>query len=210
MNQWAGTTQPEIIPVTDDAPPGHRLDPEIVRRALAGQQDAWEKLFQRYNAHLYRVARSFRLDEATCEDAVQTAWLRLVEHSSTLREPGSVGAWLVTTLRRHIFAVLRSHRQGPELAGPEIDEVADPGHSPEQEVTVSDRDAKLSLALRRLPDRDRELLAVLMDSPSPSYSQVSAEFHLAIGSIGPTRARSLGRLRGELDALGVDRDLVTV
>lgn len=65
-------------------------DAELVRGARAGQHDAWEMLVQRYNGHLCRVARSFRLDQATCDDVVQTAWLRLVEHLGTLRDPDRV------------------------------------------------------------------------------------------------------------------------
>ena len=79
----------------------------------------------------------------------------------------------------------------------------------EQAVTASDRAARISVALRRLPAPDRELLTLLMDSPS-SYRAVSAELKMPVGSIGPKRARSLERLRRELDAVGVDRELVSV
>jgi hypothetical protein len=60
----------------------------------------------------------------------------------------------------------------------------------------------VAAALRRLPTRDQTLLTLLMDSPSPSYSQLSAELSMAVGSIGPSRARSLGRLRRELTPPG--------
>jgi DNA-directed RNA polymerase specialized sigma24 family protein len=64
--------------------------------------------------------------------------------------------------------------------------------------------------LQRLPARDRELLTLLMDSPAPRYSDVSARLKMPVGSIGPRRARSLGRLRRELDAAGIDGELVSV
>lgn len=187
---------------------GGRKDADLVRGALAGHGDDWEALVRRYDSYLHRVARSFRLDEATCNDAVQTAWLRLVEHGDTLRDPARVGAWLVTTLRRHIFSLLRS-RGHADLAGPDIADIPDPGRTPEQEVTVSEQNAHVCAALHRLPARDRDLLTLLMTSPSPSYSRVSAELRMPVGSIGPTRARSLGRLRRELDAAGIDGELVS-
>ncbi|MGP0023485.1 MAG: RNA polymerase sigma factor [Streptosporangiaceae bacterium] len=188
---------------------GRGLAPEVVRRALEGQPDAWETLVGHYQGYLYRVARSFRLDKPTCDDVVQTTWLRLLEHASTVRDPGRVGAWLVTTLRRHIFSVLRSHGPGFAPAGLGVMDLPDPGRSPEQEVTASDRAARISVALRRLPAPDRELLALLMDS-SWSYRAVSAELNLPVGSIGPKRARSLERLHRELDTVGVDRELISV
>ena len=56
---------------------------------------------------LWSVARGFRLDQADAGDAVQTAWLRLVEHLDRLHDPDHVGAWLATTVRRECLRQLR-------------------------------------------------------------------------------------------------------
>lgn len=177
---------------------------KLVPTALAGDRDAWEKLFQLYNPSLYCIARSFGLDQPTSDDAVQTTWLRLVEHIGTIREPSAIGAWLMTTLRRYIISLLRSRARGPHLVRFDGKDVPDSRRSPEEEVTMRERDARLHAALRRLPVRDRRLLVLLMASSSPNYSDVSAELDIPIGSIGPTRARSLSRLRHELEAAGID------
>ena len=90
---------------------------ELVRGALAGDGDAWEKLVRRYDGSLRRAARSFRVDSATAEDAVQTTWLRLVEHLDSVRDPDRVGSWLLTTLRRQLCSVLSEPGRGPRLVG---------------------------------------------------------------------------------------------
>jgi RNA polymerase sigma factor (sigma-70 family) len=180
-------------------------DAELVRGALAGDHDAWENLFRRYSGALYGVARSFQLDKTATDDAVQATWMRLVEHLGTLRDPDCVGAWLRTTLRRQITSTFRSRGRGPHLIGLDGADVPDPGRSPEDEVMAGDRDAQLRAAVRRLPARDRQLLTLLMTSPKPSYRAVSAELHIPVGSIGPTRARCLRRLRHELEEAGLDR-----
>lgn len=181
-------------------------DSQLVRDALAADRVAWETLFRRYNARLFCVAHSFRLDDATCEDVVQTAWTRLIEHLGTLRDPGSVGAWLTTTLRREIFSVLRDRGRAVLASGFDVADIPDRNRSPEEEVIAADRDTQIRAALRRLPARDCLLLTFLMASPSPSYGDVSTQFGMPVGSIGPTRARSLSRLRRELDAVGLDRE----
>ena len=131
-------------------------------------------LVRRHQAYLYRVARSFRLDEATCEDAVQTTWLRLIEHAGTLRDPDCVSTWLVTTLRRHVFSVFRSRGQAPELAGPAIAELPDPGRSPEQEVTAEDQNRQVSrgAAPAAVPGSD---------PPHPADGFAGAELPQAVG-----------------------------
>jgi len=165
---------------------------------------------QRHTGHLYRVARTFGLDRATADDLVQTAWLRLIEHLGTIREPDRVRAWLVTTLRRDIYAVFRRRPMAPELTGLGIAELPDPGRSPEQEVTRRDQNAQVRAALQRLPSRDRTLLTtLLMDPAPPSYSELAGALDVPVGSIGPTRARSLRRLRRELDVAGIDAELAS-
>jgi len=60
------------------------------------------------------------------------------------------------------------------------------------------RAAAMWRAFERLSGRCRELLRILMASPPPSYAEVAAALELPLGSIGPTRARCLQRLREEM------------
>ena len=80
---------------------------ELLREAVAGREQAWTELVQGLQGLLRSVARSYRLDEHAVDDAVQTAWLRLVERAGTLRRPEQVAAWLVTTVRRECLLQLR-------------------------------------------------------------------------------------------------------
>ena len=54
---------------------------------------------------------------------------------------------------------------------------------------------RLPDALTRLPPAQRRMLSMLIAEPSPSYAEISQVLGVPIGSIGPTRARSLARLR---------------
>src|SRR6266566_1115732 len=157
-------------------------------RGTVGDRGGWEGLVRKYNGSLYAVARSFRLDQATIDDAVQTTWLRLVEHLETLREPEAVGAWLMTTLRRHISSILRSRRCC--VVGLDGADLPDPDRSPEEKVTACDRDARLRAALGRLPVRDRQLLTLLMVSSMPTASSSWRSRSAASARPGP--AASIG------------------
>ena len=50
-------------------------------------------------------------------------------------------------------------------------------------------------AIDALPARQRELMLALLAEPEPSYAEVARALEMPIGSIGPTRARALARLR---------------
>jgi RNA polymerase sigma factor (sigma-70 family) len=175
-------------------PPG-RCD-GLVDGARGGDREAWDRLVRELTPMLRSVARGYRLGEADCSDVVQTVWLRLAENLEVVREGNRVAGWLATTTRREALRVSRG-REVP--AEPWAFEGEDTTASPEQQVVDRDEVARARCALRRLSLRDQRLLTVLMRSSSPSYTEVAAELGMPVGSIGPTRARALVRLRRQLE-----------
>jgi DNA-directed RNA polymerase specialized sigma24 family protein len=75
-------------------------------------------------------------------------------------------------------------------------------HQPEiDERLLADESAQaVRAALARLPGRWQRLLELLMADPPASYTEISDQLGLPVGSIGPTRRRCLERLRVLLQA----------
>jgi RNA polymerase sigma factor (sigma-70 family) len=178
----------------------------LVRSAAEGDRAAWTALVRRFSGLVWSVARGCGLSAADAEEVHQTTWLRLTEHLSRLREPERLGAWLATTARHES---LRLVRIGARLITTDDLVVLDPGTedgSPEQALLDAEAAAarkrqagRLWAAFQHLPDRCRELLSMLViASPPLSYAEVSATLGIAVGSIGPIRARCLRQLRSML------------
>ena len=171
---------------------------ELLVRTREGDRTAWEQLVQRHTRLLWSVARSFRLDAADSADVVQTTWLRLAEHVHRLHSPESVSGWLATTVRTECLTLLREHaRERPTST--ELD-VPGSDAGPEQLAEDAEVVRRVRAALSRLPERDQRLLRALSANPEPGYAAVAAALGMPVGSIGPTRARALARLREELGA----------
>ena len=171
----------------------------IVSAAANGDQRAWDQIVERYSGLLWAVARAHRLSAADGADVVQTTWLRLIEHLPQIRNREGIGSWLATTARRECLRTLRSGArcQPSEEMQLLVDAGADHAEL-DSALLTAERDAELWAAFSRLPARDQALLRLLaVDSP-PSYQEISAALDMPIGSIGPTRARALERLRREL------------
>src|SRR4051794_31024321 len=79
----------------------------LIHRAAEGDAAAWNAIVEEYAGLLWSVVRGFRFNEAQGADAVQTTWLRLVEHVADLREPEHVAGWLKTTAHRVCLQVVR-------------------------------------------------------------------------------------------------------
>jgi RNA polymerase sigma factor (sigma-70 family) len=168
----------------------------LVKEAADGNNEAWVALVDRFSGLVWSVARSYRLRQDDAAEVVQTTWLRLVEHLGDIREPERVGAWLATTARRLSLATIRhSDRDVPTDF---LDsQLVSPDQIGELDAALDARHVRTALqrAVEELPEPGRALLRVLSADPAPSYAEVAAALDMPIGSIGPTRARSLERLR---------------
>lgn len=177
----------------------------LVHAAAAGDGGAWTALVSRFSGLVWSVARQHRLSDADAGDVSQATWLRLVENLSSLREPAAVGGWLATTARRESLRVIKhAGRQVPTDIGAEIDIAADmAGTDPSRFLIADERQSAMRTAFASLGEACRTLLALLIQDPPISYAEISATLEMPIGSIGPTRARCLDRLRNSPALAGI-------
>jgi RNA polymerase sigma factor (sigma-70 family) len=177
----------------------------LVRAAANGDATAWEALVARFSGLVWSVARGHGLSRADAEDVYQTVWFRLAEHIDRIKEPDRIGSWLATTARNECLRLFRAGARTSITSDPDTLDSGNRGTaspSPEQLLVESedaatevDRLHELWRGFVQLSDRCRRLLRVLMASPPPSYAEAAAALDMPIGSIGPTRARCLAKLR---------------
>jgi RNA polymerase sigma factor (sigma-70 family) len=171
---------------------------ELVADARRGKRSAWTTLVERYWPLIRTVARGYKLNEDDVEDVGQIVCLCLIQHLGSIREPRALPGWIVTTTRRESLRLIRSHRQAIP-----VDPVGDAMFG----ITTEDSpglDANLLRAeavqavrdgLAHLPQTRRDLLLLLSEDQPLSYRDISELLAIPIGSIGPTRARSLACLQ---------------
>jgi RNA polymerase sigma factor (sigma-70 family) len=169
----------------------------LVARARDGDKRAWDAIVERYAPLIWSICRRYRLDRADTDDVGQSVWLRLVDQLGQLREPEALPGWLATTTRRECGRLLTGSRRREALGF-----ALDPADIPdgdqaaaEEEVLAAERHAALRDAFAALPLRCQELLGLLITDPPVPYAEISAKLGIPVGSIGPSRARCLDRLR---------------
>jgi RNA polymerase sigma factor (sigma-70 family) len=169
----------------------------LVIRAADGDQGAWNGIVERYAPLVWAICTRNGLTRHDIDDVGQSVWLLLVKNIGTIREPAALPGWLATTTRNECLRARRTSRRNDHVELPPEDQMlpGDAGPSVEDELLAAERDAALRAALAELPRRCRELLLMLVSDPPRSYTEISATLGMAVGSIGPTRARCLERLR---------------
>jgi RNA polymerase sigma factor (sigma-70 family) len=177
-----------------------RDDPQVidlVTRASGGDQAAWNDIVERYAPLVWSICLKYRLARPDIDDVGQSVWLLLVENLASLREPAALPGWLATTTHRECLRVVRIARRHDHADMPPSGDLpADPAATTiEQEVLGAELDAAIRVAFAELPRGCRELLFMLISDPPAGYLEISAALGVAVGSIGPKRARCLDRLR---------------
>jgi RNA polymerase sigma factor (sigma-70 family) len=174
---------------------GFPSDPDLLAACQQGDQSAWQTLLDKYERLVYSIPLNYGLTHADAADIAQTVFTALIEQLDTLRADSNLGGWLTIATRRQTWRVLK--RQNREVnTAVEIESISSlfPGRHDaiEQWELVEWLDRGLSM----LGGRCQELLlALYFDQDEPSYAAIARHLQMAEGSIGPTRARCLQRLR---------------
>ena len=176
-----------------DTSAGSASDP-----ALPGDRDlALSALFRVHHGRLVGLARILVDDQQTAEDVVQDAFVALHAHWWRLRDKDAAPAWLQTAVLNAARSQLRrryvARRLNPVLAPVEVDGGGVEVSSAESLVLSADESRRVLGELRRLPTRQREVLALryLMDL---SETEIASRLGISAGSVKTHASRGLSSL----------------
>lgn len=190
-------------------PPVTRLDPELdarlVQRCLDGDARAWEALVRRHERLVYSIGRSYRLSDEDMGDVFQDVFAALVKSLPRLREARTLVRWLSVTAERIARATALRRRREQALADDDpggLDRIEDATPGVGAVLETLEAQALVRLALAGLQLRCQRLLAALyFEDPPPAYAELARRLGVPIGSLGPTRARCMEKLREGLEGL---------
>jgi RNA polymerase sigma factor (sigma-70 family) len=182
-------------------------DEALVLACRRGDASAWEALVERYHRLVYAIPRRAGLDREQSADVCQRTFAVLVEKIDQIEQPARIGAWLATAAKRETWRISRQHAaRATQYLSPEsqlAEEAFADALLPEDELVRLEEQHAVRLAVAQLGERCRQLLTLLFyRSDAPPYAEVAVALGVREGSIGPTRARCLQKLRHILDSVG--------
>lgn len=172
---------------------------EHFRAWQGGDARAMDELVRLMTPVLWHVVRAYGIDRPLAEDVIQTTWLRLVRGQDRIQDTSAVSAWLTVTARREAWRVGSAHHRMDLKNDVDLEPLLPVADSAEDEATAHDDASRLWAAVQRLDERCRRLIRVVAFEERPDYRGLAEDLGMPIGSIGPTRARCLGKLRTLLD-----------
>jgi RNA polymerase sigma factor (sigma-70 family) len=173
-------------------------DDKLIEACRTGDSRAWERVLDKYERLVYSIPLNYGLSMDDAADVTQITFTILLQRLDSLREGSHLGSWLATVAKRHTWRLMK--RREREAVGPEKD-LAENERIGGQVDHVEDweRVEWLNGGLNLLDERCRDLLiALYFDPDEPTYSDISEKFRMPVGSVGPTRARCLEKLKNLL------------
>ena len=169
-------------------------DATLAGRCRRGDAHAWEAIVLRYRRLVYAIPTRCGLAPEEADEVFQCTFARLVERLATIRDPGLIRAWLVTTAKRLSLDSIR-RRRAVEMSEEILGNMPDSAPLPGEELARIEDQHLVRQAFERLPERCRALLGLLYyAADEPSYEAIGKQLGMPLGSIGPTRARCLEKL----------------
>ncbi len=169
---------------------------ELVRRAQAGDIDAFEELVREHQAAAFGFATAFLGCPEEGADAAQDALVKAFQRLAGYRHEAPFRTWLLKIVRNTCLDRLRSHQrrmQALRRLG-EMAELQQYRVDPESAVASGELAEILHAALGELNPAFREVL-VLFDLQGLSYQEISLVCGLPVGTVKSRLARGREALR---------------
>ncbi|MFK7765822.1 MAG: RNA polymerase sigma factor [Mariniblastus sp.] len=155
-----------------------------------------ENLYRSHRQGLYSFALSITRDPSQAEDAIQNAFIKLVQKPlASLDGPnGELVAYLFKTVRNSAIDLCRTNQRQKRLSEVLFDEpVTNQVESPDENLLVKEREQVLKNAIDCLPDKDREAI-VLKLYAGLTFEQAGQIADASPKTIATRYRRALGKL----------------
>src|SRR5579871_2269398 len=184
------------------APATSAEDERLVQECLNGDEQAWDRLIDKYKRLIFSVPIKYGLNPEDAADIFQSVCIDLFSNLSKVRKIESLRSWLITVATHKCFHWKKQQRGEVELDAMEQELAEEIAAAPMVLQEVQEEQAVRDAILRLTP-RCAELVKMLFyEQPPVPYNEVAQKLGLATGSIGFIRGRCLNRLQKILAELG--------
>jgi RNA polymerase sigma-70 factor (ECF subfamily) len=154
-------------------------DVELVELVLAGEQDAFEMLVERYKDAVQNLAYRMLGNPTEAEDVTQEVFVRAYTQLATYKPAHKFSTWLLSIASHLAIDQLRRRRflALPLEDVPFLEWMADLGIGPEQSALQGEQQDEIQAYLQRLPSKYRAVI-VLRYWYDLSYEEISTALNL--------------------------------
>ncbi len=186
-----------------ESAPTPEIDPELLRRAQAGDEAAFGVIMRTHYDRTFRLVCAITHNETDARDICQEVWLTVWKQLGTFRGDARFTTWLHPIATRRALDHLRKRRRWfdrflPFGAGDDATPAAPEPSTTDnagQLLEVSEDVARVRAALATLPPKHRAVLA-LRELENLSYEEIAQAVGVPVGTV-MSRLHAARRLLAE-------------
>jgi len=170
-------------------------DQTLMLAYAAGDAAAFDQLYGRHRARLYRYLLRQLRDGALADEAFQDIWQRVISARQGWKPEAAFATWLYRIAHNRLtdhWRALKHRPPTPDNADERTERVPDPD-TPERNLSEFEQRRRLQLALDELPEEQREVVLLRLEQ------ELSLEEIGEITGVGRETVKS--RLRYAMDKL---------
>ena len=180
-------------------------DKEIIEQVLAGDNNAFGALVERYQTRVYNLALRMCGNPDDAFDLAQEAFFRAWRGLPGFQFDSAFSTWLFRLSANVCLDWLRAKKRRPTVSLTTVDdedeelqlELPDPGKGPEELVLAAEDRAALTKALNGLPVEYRQILT-LRAIDDLSYAEIAGILKIKEGTVKSRLSRARLALRNKL------------
>lgn len=167
-------------------------DKLLVFRCKCGSKDAMCRIYEKHKDYLITLAKALLNEKTAAEDVVHDVFVSFAQSIKKFQLTGSLKGYLATcvgNLARDRIRALREHTKSLEPADP----IVSRSYNPEQHLIEKEELTQLRMAIRELPDEQREVVVLhlkgglkfkeIADLQDVSISTVHSRYQYALNKL---------------------------
>ena len=165
-------------------------DKDLIRDALAGNQDAYKRLMRKYRNAIYHLIVRMIGFTPEAEDLTQEAFIKAFNSLASFNDEFSFSTWLykiatnnaIDHLRKRKVKLVSIDKPLPNSDGEQHFEIPDTSYVPDQNILRAQQTRTIETAIENLPDKYRVVI-VMRHQQEKSYEEIAEELGLPLGTV---------------------------
>jgi len=186
----------------------HEEDSALIKKALSGDQAAYQKLVARHRQAVFHVVFKMVRNREEADDLVQEAFMKAFASLASYREEFRFTTWLyriaanaaIDSLRRQKIEAMSLDEPVETEEGTVGLEIADTSYNPEEDALKKEKGLSIMDAIASLPPKYREVIELVHLKEKP-YDEIAAILRVPIGTVKARIFRARELLKKKLKSI---------
>ena len=183
------------IPLQPDVKEQRRLesrseDSKLIRDALRGKQDAFQRLMEKYHDAICHLLRRMISNSDEIEDLTQETFIKAFASLKSFNDEYAFSTWLYKIATNNCIDYIRKKKLQTYSIDKPIEsvesdfvfELPDSTYEPDREIILRQRSTLIDEAIASLPEKYRRVI-ILRHTEEKDYTEIARTLHLPIGTV---------------------------